>query len=603
MQFKPFVPAALAALAAMTLVALTGCGANSSAGGANASATTRISGSAIAGAVDGTVVISDADGDSIASAAVNNGGFSVSLPNAALDAMLSFTVTGSYVDEVSGDTVTLSSAAPLALTLAAGHFNAGQAGHAPVTPDSTVIHHLVRTHAMSLTQARNAFQNAFGYLPDLEAVPFDPSATDSASAAARPQADRDAAFRAGVFSQLASDLGLSQDDIAALLTALAADLSDGDLDGNDGVGAVNIGAAGVDLQALHQGNPLAARLLAAYGGFAGHGNNTAAVTAPSSGLPSMAYDAPGASKTITSASGRLLTVTLDAPANDPIGAGFWTARVKHQITLTDAATQQPIDLASDPNFKGVSHHPYMHMLSGHDHSTPHGHAAVAVGGGVYNLDAYYVMASQMGMGAAAAPMGVWDYPVNISEDVDADGTADVTTTVMFHPQVRMPMDGSLFFAGVNNANHRWTTMMGMTQPRPYRVWLHQISANNGGGHDLTVFVSTRDIGNMDMGGGHSMMRFPAAYSGQTLHGPLANGSRPDVTLASVGVEVFDLGSQQWRPMTESANSGLFSITAVSGLSGVSADTLSFRLTINDGSGDHVMTTATGGNAELSFIAP
>lgn len=588
-------------LAGAMALALAACGGG---GGATAVVETRISGSAVAGAVDGTVVVSDGAGRQVASGSVTAGQFSLTLPDSALDERLTFTVSGRYLDEVSGDPVTLSSGRPLALTVAARHFRAGQAGNAPVTPGSTIIHHLVQDRAMTLSQAQAAFQNAFGYLPDMDAVPFDPAATDSAAAAARAQADRDAAFRIGVFSQLADDLGLSGDDIAALPGALAEDLSDGELDGSDGVAAVSIGSAAVNLQRLHQTNPLAARLLAAHGGFAGHASNAAGLSAPSIGLPSLVYDAPGSSKTITTPSGRLLSATLEAPAHAPIAAGFWTARVRHQITLTDAATQQPIDLASDANFKAVSHHPYMHMLSGHDHSTPHAHTATALGAGVYTLDAYYVMASVMGMGAAAMPMGLWDYPVHISEDLDGDANTTndvVTTTVMFHPQVRMPMDGSTFFAKVSNSDHQWTPMTGTTQPRPYRVWLHEITSNPDGSHDLTVFVSTRDLGNM--GSGHGGMRFPAVYSGQTLHGPLDGETRPALTLTSVGVAVSVDGGNSWQAMTEGDGSGLFSISGLIGLSTSEANTLSFRLSVNDGSGERLMTSAAGDPAQLSFVAP
>ncbi len=584
---------------------LSGCGSDST----TASQAT-VSGSAIAGAVTGNLVVSDADGNEVVSGSVTDGSFSVSLSSAALADALTFSVTGSYVDEVSGNTVTLGANNPLALTLAANHFTAGQAGNAPVTPDSTVIHHLVRNHNMSMTQAQTAFQNAFGYLPDMDAVPFDPSETDSTTAAGRPQADRDAAFRAGMFSQLASDLGLSGDDIAAMLGALADDLADNSLDGMGSTGSsVTIGTAAVNLQTLHQSNPISARLLSAHGAFAGNSNNSAGLPAPSMGLPSISYDEPGASKTVTTASGRNITVTLDTAANTPIAAGYWTSRVKHHITLIDADTLSPIDMSSDPDIKGLSHHPYMHMLSGHDHTTPHGHAAdmSQAAQGIYTLDAYYVMASEMGMGESAMPMGVWDYSINIKEDTTGDSQVDSTTPVMFHPQVKMPMAGNVFIAKVSNSNHQWTNMMGMSLPRDYRVWLHEVSANSNSSHDLTVFVSTTDMGNMDMSsmsGSHSMMTFPAAYTGQSLHGPVNDmGMRPDVSLASVTVEVSLDDGTTWQGMTETVDTGLFSIAELVGLDTSAQDTLSFRVSINDGTADYVMTTAAGGHAELVFTAP
>ncbi len=562
----------------------------------------------MAGAVTGSVVVSDADGNDVATGNVTDGTFSLTLPISELDEVLTFIVTGSYTDEVSGDTVNLSSANPLALIMAANQFTAGDTGNAPVSPESTVIHHLVRQHNMTMTQATAAFQNAFGYQPNMAAVLFDPSTTDSATAAARPQADRDAAFHAGVFSQLANDLNLSGDDIAAMLAALADDLSDDSLDGVDGTNAaVMIGNAAVNLKTLHETNPLSARLLAAHGGFAGSSNNTAGLSAPITGLPAIAYDLQGTSKTITTASGRMLTVTLDSAVNVPIMSGFSTSRVKHKITLTDAATGDPIDLNSDTHFKQVSQHPYMHMLSGHDHTTPHGHDAdlSEAASGIYYLDSYYVMASQMGMGDSGMPMGVWDYPVNISNPATTDDV--VTTSVMFHPQVKMPMGGNTFFSKVSNVNHQWTTMMAMTQPRPYRVWLHEVSNNSNSTHDLSVFVSTQDIGNMSMGsmsGGHSMMTFPAAYTGQMLHGSANDmGMRPDVTLASVTLDVSLDAGATWQSMTEdNTNHGLFTITGLVGLQTTQQNTVSFRLTVNDGTAS-VMTTAGGDDAALIFTAP
>ena len=607
----PVRTALAGAVAAILGLGLSGCGSDSS----TASQTT-ISGSAIAGAVTGNVVVSDTDGNQVASGSVTGGSFSVSVPNAELAGALTFRVTGTYVDEVSGDAVTLGASSPLALTLAANHFTAGQVGNAPLTPDSTVIHHLVQQHNMTMTQAQNAFQSAFGYLPDMDAVPFDPSETDSTAAAARPQADRDAAFRAGMFSQLANDLGLSGDDIAAMLAGLADDLADNSLDGmGSGGSPVTIGTAAVNLQTLHQSNSLEARLLAAHGAFAGNSNNSAGLSAPSMGLPAISYDAPGTSKTVTIASGRNITVTLDTAANSPIGTGFWISRVKHKITLVDASDGSPIDISSDNHIKGISQHPYMHMLSGHDHSTPHGHDADVsqAAQGIYTLDAYYVMASEMGMGESAMPMGVWDYPVKLQEDTDADGNADTTTSVMFHPQVKMPMGGNVFIAKVSNSNHTWTNMMGMTQPRSYRVWLHEVNANPNSSHDLSVFVSTQDMGNMSMGSmaamssmssNHSMMSFPAVYSGQSLHGPTNEmGMRPDVSLASVTVEVSLDDGTTWQSMTETANTGLFSTADLVGLDTAAQDTLSFKVTINDGISDYVMTTAAGGYADLVFTAP
>lgn len=627
MQSKFLFPASrplmASAIALVLSVGLSGCIETDD---DNANETTTITGTAVAGAVDGNVIVTDNLGNEIVVGTVTDGVFSVTLVKADLAKALRFIVTGSYVDEASGDTVTLSTAHPLALSLAAGHFDANDASHhAPVSPGSTVIHHLVNEQGMSLTAAQTAFQDAFGYLPSMDAVPFDPSLVDEAAAALRPQADKDAAFRAGALSQLATDLGLSDDDIAGLLAGLAEDLADGSLDGRDDNGAaVMVGSsAPINLQMKHQATPLDVQMIQAYGSFAGSANNASGLAAPSMGLPTMAYDAPGSSKTVTLADGRVANVALATEYSAPFMNGFWTARVNHKIILTDSADGSPIDVSSDSIVKGVGNKPFMYMLSGHNHGAPHDHMADSsqAASGIYNLNSYYLMASAMGMGEDAMPMGVWESTVKIKQDTDADGEADTTASVVFHPQVKMPMDGSVLFSKLSNADHTWTTMMGMTKAREYRVWLHDVSPANGGGHDLSVFVSTQNMADMmnmqsmsltrmgmgmgdHSGDNHSMMSFPAAYSGQSLNGPLNEmDMRPSLTLASVAVEVSVDDGTTWQSMSETADTGRFSITGLAGLSNSEANTLAFRLTVNDGSADYVMTTAAGGNAELIFVAP
>jgi len=595
-----------AMMLASTILVATGCGTSSGSGGLSGpSATTEIAGQAIAGAVHGTVTVADDAGTAIATAAVVDGEFIVPVPDAVLAGELDFLVLGSYTDEVSGETVNLTPAHPLALRTAAGHFAAGQAANAPITPGSTVVRWLVEADGMTLSQARDAFQAAFGYAPDLDARPYDP--TGEAPAAA-DDADRDAAFRAGVFSQLASDLGLTGDTIAALARGLADDLADGTLDGLDGAGdPVAVGS--VDLAQRHEENAMLARLLTAHGGFVGSVANAGGLAVPTSGLPAMAYDGAGAARTVVTAAGRTVTVTLATTAAPPIVPGFWVARVAHEITLTDADNEDaPIDITSDPTIVDVSHHPLMHMLTGHDHTTPHAHEPDIRGAadGRYGLDAYYVMASERGMGAMAMPMGVWDYTVKIAEDTDGDGMADATTDVIFHPRVMAPMDGAVLFAQVNHADDTWTAMDGTTGPRPYRVWLHEATANGDGTHAVTVFVSTQDMADMVMamaldGMAHAGMTFPAVYPGQTFHGPV-NGidRRPEVTVDAVAVDVSTDDGTTWVPLAEVAGTGRYQVDDLAGLdNGAGLDTLTVRLTVNG----NPMQTAAGADGQLLFTAP
>ena len=581
----------IAALAlGLTLAACGGSG--SSPGG-----TTTISGTAIAGAVSGTVAVRDSGGTVLATATVTAGAFSVALADSALAGELDFVVTGSYTDEMSAATVNLTTTHPLALRTAAGHFTAGQTGNAPITPDTTVIRNLVANHGLTLAQAQAAFQNAFGYSPDLSAVPFDPAATDSATAASRPQADRDASFRAGAMSALAKNLGLNSDAIAELPAALARDLTDGDLDGHDGANPVTIGS--IDLSALHAADGMAFRQLKSYTTFAGAevNHDHAHLAAPASGFPALPYDAPGAEKIITTAQGRHLRIKLETEAAAPFDAGFWTARVRHRLTMLDADNgDAPIDINNDPDIVGVSNHPMMYMLNGHHHTTPHSHDPNSLGSGQYELDNYYVMASAMGSGT---PMGVWDYVAYIKEDTDGNrATAELTTEVIFHPQVKMTMGGKVLVATASNAEDQWTNMEGVTQARPYRVWLHEVTAN-GGGHDLTLFVSTQNIANPAPGAdphAHTMS-FPSVYVGRTLQGPVdsTTGMRPDVPITSVTVEASTTDGASWQELVADGTSGRYSITALSGLSG----TLQVRLTVNG----KEMKTVAGAMPQLAFTAP
>jgi len=589
---------------ASTLVVIAGCGTSSGSGGTSGGGdTTEVAGQAIAGAVFGTVTVADEAGTAVATAAVVDGEFTVVVPDAALAGELDFLVLGSYTDEVSGETLNLTPAHPLALRTAAGHFLAGQPANAPITPGSTVVRWLVEDHAMSLAEARDVFRAAFGYAPDMAARPFDPTGPAPAGA---DDADRDAAFRVGVFSQLAGDLGVTGEAIAVLVRGLADDLADGTLDGLAGAGDPVV-VGGVDLAQRHGENPMAARLLTAHGAFVGNVANVDGLGAPTSGLPAMVYDGAGASRTVVTAGGRTVTVILDTTAEPPFVPGFWTARVAHEITLSDAGDQgAPIDVTSDPTIVDVSHHPVMHMLTGHDHTTPHAHEpdTTDAAGGRYRLDAYYVMPSEMGMGAMVMPMGVWDYTVKIGEDTDGDAMVDATTDVIFHPRVMAPMDGAVLVAQVNHDADTWTAMDGTTGPRPYRVWLHEATANGDGTHALTLFVSTQDMADMAMttaGMSHGGMTFPAVFSGQTLHGPVnAMDMRPELAVDTVAVDVSTDGGTTWAPLVEDAGTGRYQVDDLAGLdNGAGLDTLTVRLAVNG----NVMRTAAGSNGQLIFTAP
>ncbi len=567
------------ALAASLLLAttLSACGNDSTPTTTTTSTTTTINGQAIAGAVDGTVTVRDAAGVQLATGTVSTGTFAIEIPNDKLAGELDFEVTGTYRDEVSGQTVTLTATNPLALRVAANTYQAGSLGNAPITPDTTIIRAMV-SNGMSITAAETAFQAAFGYKPDLNAVPFDPYTTQVTT---QTMADQTAAFRVGIFSQLGADLGLTAADLAELPNKLAADLADGTLDGVANGNPVTF-TSGINLQSMHQIMPLGNRLSIAVGKFAGSPANVAGVAAPSMGLPPIAADAPGTTKQVTLADGTIINIKLDVPYTAPFQMGFRNVKTTHQLTITDAITGAGIDItAAGAKISIININPWMYMFSGHGHPTPIGTLInTTPASGIYTVDIYYLMPTGMMMGTEMMPMGQWDLNIALT---DTTGAAPTVTNVHFFPKVMMNMGTDLLLAKGSNANDTWTDMMGVTKPREYRVWLQDIVANNAGGHDFTVYVTT--LG-MQMGVG---MVFPPVYAGLMM----------PINITTATCEVSTDAGVTWQAMSAGAINGQYSITGLAGLSTTTQNTLDIRLTVNG----NVMTTAAGGNLQLKFTAP
>ena len=529
--------------------------------------TTTINGQAIAGAVDGTITVRDTTGTQLATGTVSAGVFAIEIPNAKLNGELDFEVTGTYRDEVSGQSVTLTVNNPLSLRVAANQYQAGILGNAPLTPDTSIIRAMV-SNGMSITNAEAAFQAAFGYKPDLNAAPFDPYTTQITT---QTMADQTAAFRVGMFSQLGADLGLTAADLAELPNKFAADLADGTLDGIAGGNPVTF-ASGVNLQTMSQVMPLINRLSMAISRFAGSTANIAGVAAPTMGLPPIiaTADMPGTSKNITLANGRQISITIDTPALAPFQAGFKSVKTTHKITVMEGIT--PIDITADANINSISFKPWMYMFAGHQHGSPISSMnTTQAASGIYSIDTYYLMPTGMMMADGSfMPMGQWDLEIKLG-----DTTAPVTDPYAyshFFPNVMMNMGTDLLLATGSNTADLWTDMTNVTKPREYRVWLQNVAVNGAGGHDVTVYAST--LG-MQVGVG---MVFPP------------------VTGASCEVST-DAGTT-WHLMSAGTINGQYSI-GLTGLSTTTQNTLDIRLTVNG----NVMTTAAGSNLQLKFIAP
>ena len=577
------------ALALVIAGTLAACGQDDNTTSNNNTSTTTITGQAIAGAVTGQVHVHDGNDTHLVTGTVTNGVFSVDLPNTALSQSLDFEVNGTYRDEVSGATVTLTAANPLALRTAANAFTAGVAGNAPITPGSSIIRALVVSHGKTLSEAETAFNTAFGYTPDLTVRPFDPYTTTITN---QTTADQEAAFRVGHMSQLGADLGLNATDLAAMPASFAADLADGKLDGLDALNAhINFTSSSVDLYAMHTTTPIANRLVIAVSNFTGSAANVAGVTPPTMGLPPLVGDAAGTTKQLTLADGTLINVKMESVNSAPFQTGFRNVRTSHKFTLTNAATGLPYTASN------IMIMPMMYMNSGHNHGSPHAmvdntNAAT----GIYTSDIYYLMASGMN----GMPMGQWQLDVQLGDNTVGANMMDPYAHTFFYPNVMMNMGTDVLMDRLNSANDTWTNMMGMTTPREYRVWLKDITVNGAGGHDVTVFVSTQNMANMAMGGmamAHSPMSFPAVYAGQTLEGLLSGMSRPTYSLASVAVTIN--GSAATPVMMGMMNTGEYKVVGLAGLTSAAPATLDITLTV-DG---NVMKTTAGNNATLSFTAP
>ncbi len=525
------LPLRLATLTTLTAaLLLAGCDSGSS-GTAATDTSVTVNGSAVAGPVDGQLQVRDAAGNTVANATVTQGSFRVRLTQAQCAQELDFAVTGSYTDEVSGSPVQLSASHPLAARSAAGAFCGSASNDLGVTPASSVIRAMVEEGGLTLTQAQVIFQSTFGSLPDSAALPFDPTQAEPADV---DDARRLAAFMVGAYSQWANELGLTGDALATLPAQLAADLADGSL---DGIGADGnpVALGSTTLAALNDQSRLLARYLTAMANFAGGSDNGAGLSAPSEGLPTAEVSeamtpAEPAERTLTLASGSVLTLKMHVDNPAPMADQPMVSYNRHQLVITDAS-DQPVDLSTWGGSAGLQIAMKMHMLSGMSHATTFDPDYIAAEStpitGLYAFDAYYLMATSSaasgggmgsgemsGSGSASAgqPLGVWDLEVKLTE---ADGTLH---SVIFHPEVVAPSDGSNYQSRKSNSS------LG----GPVFLWYHDASVNVSGSYNLGLALSTKQ----------NMMSFPLLQVGTLL------GSGATVTGISVKLDADNDGSYE-----------------------------------------------------------
>jgi hypothetical protein len=355
-----------------------------------------------------------------------------------------------------------------------------------------------------------------------------PADATTAPAADETHDETLAGFRAGAFSQLAMDLGLSHDDQFDLFTALAQDLSDDKLDGVDASGAVAIGATGKSLEVDIQN-----RFSMALVNFKNNPNNL-------TGLDNNEFgDIPFAKVALTTNYQiEYIPTGMMAPIN---GKSTFQIHVTNRSDGMGATIPTPMLM------------PTMYMLGTYMHSTPMPSPAIADdGNGLYTVTLYYLMPTAMG--------GYWD----LKFTVDGEETH-------FYPTVMMAMDGAdtpqVRLKGVDDQIMTMTGMAGRT----YFIFKESLMAQGGTGkYDFSVFIAAQE----------TMMSFPAVYDGSTLSGNIVT----DAT-----VEISDDDGASWKPANGATNDGIWSVNGLTLTDGV-ADEIMVRLRVDSNGINELKTT-------------
>jgi hypothetical protein len=490
----PFIKTASIAVTLIAAGLMTACSSS------NDSNDARISGTIVAGPVDGAEVgIVDGSGNEVVAPVTTDadGKYSLAIPNGSLGQDLIVKSSGgSFTDEA---TLNSGTAGDMYAYLPAGSISNGNT--VSVTPGSSIVAQLVMDHGMTMTEASDAFEDAFAYMPD---VSVDPADATSAPAADETEDETLAGFRAGAFSQLANDLGLSQDDQFELFAALAQDLSDEKLDGVDASGVVAIGTTGESLEADIQN-----RFSMALVNFRNNPNNMTGLDNNEIG------DIPFAKVALTdNYQIEYKPLSLMAPVN---------GKDTFQIHVTNRS-----DGSDAPGLTNMLM-PMMYMLNGYMHSTPMPAPAITDDGkGLYTVTLYYLMPTAMG--------GYWDLKFMIEGE-----------ETHFYPTVMMAMEGAdtpqVRLYGVDDQVMTMTGMSGRT----YFIFKESLMPQGGTGkYDFSVFIASLE----------NMMSFPAVFDGSTL-----DGKKLDVT-----VEIDD--GTGWKPANGSTNDGVWRVEGLTLTDGV-----------------------------------
>ncbi len=502
-----------------------------------------ISGIITAAPVNGAdVSVVDANGNVVAGPVKTKatGQYTLSIPNGSLGQDLIIKSTGgTFTDEATG--IKDVPAGEMFAYASANSLSNGATVCA--TPGSTIIADLVMNHNKTLVQAQEAFTNAFGYTPDMSVTPADAT---TAPATDETDASTLAGFRAGAFSQLAMDLGLSQDNQFDLFAALAQDLSDDKLDGVDASGPVDIGATGSTLEADIQN-----RFAMALVNFSNNANNLTALNDAQIGnLPfgKIAFTTDDVNNTST-----YQIEYKPLSMMDPMeGKSTFQIHVTDRVSGDDITGQAPMLM------------PMMNMAA-HHHSTPMPVPAVSEdGNGLYTVTLYYLMPSQMMDGTS---MGYWDLKLTV------DGEE-----AHFYPAVMMAMGDTpkVVLKGLFDLDPAiGDTIAGMLgdMSRNYILFNESLTAGMGSVYKFKMFIAAME----------SMMSYPPVFVSTVL-----NASNPDsdyvLTVNTMTVEVSTVAVptvNDWTTANEDPlGSGYWSAPSLTGLVDGTEGQIHVRLFIN-----------------------
>ncbi len=412
------------------------------------------------------------------------GEYSVNIPTSRMsqDMILSCS-GGTYTDEATGSTT---SAGTLTAYVANGTIGDGDQIHA--TPESTIVQQLVSAHNMTLTAAQNAFNTAFNYNVDTSMAPT--NAMNPAGNASDAQIL--AGLRAAAFSQLTTDLNLNATQQFELLAALARDLSDGQLDGQDAMGPIMIDGTLVTLP-----TDILNRFAVAIVNFRDSGNDNSGLTNDKLGTLPFARTVLTTNYKVEYLSSQMMTVE---------------GQSQFQISVTDKSNDTAVTGIT------VTLMPMMHM-STMMHSTPAKGSCSEnqLAPGTYDCTVFYLMPSVMASGIS---MGYWDLHVMLG----------MNETAHFYPTVMMAMGDTVRADLRGSGSDQIMSMTGSTENRRYHIFYSGLTSNN----DFSVFIAARE----------SMMSMPALISGIEL----SSGTMYAFTPAAISVEM-SLDGANWATAT------------------------------------------------------